>query len=152
MQKNTEQDFWAKVERGEYCWLWTGGTSHKGYGRMSMSGKRKAAHRIAYEFTYGPIPDGLNVCHKCDVTDCVNPEHLFLGTQMDNVQDMRSKGRERKAFGETHTRAKLNVQTVRSIRQDVANGYNQREIAERHGLKLSTAASVASGRAWRRVV
>jgi hypothetical protein len=72
------------------CWLFDGATTGGGYGRHS---KRKYAHRIAYEKWVGPIPDGMLVCHKCDVKLCCNPDHLFLGTDEDNIMDCIKKGR-----------------------------------------------------------
>ncbi len=80
------------------CMLWTGANNVNGYGRIGYGdGRTVAAHRVAYELANGPIPDDLQVLHKCDVRSCVNPAHLFLGTQADNMQDMSRKGRGRKA-------------------------------------------------------
>nr|WP_087475466.1 HNH endonuclease signature motif containing protein [Nitrospira cf. moscoviensis SBR1015] len=75
------------------CWLWTGGSSTRGYGQFRMLGRGWRAHRAAWTIYRGPIPDGLHVLHKCDVTSCVNPDHLFLGTPLDNARDKESKGR-----------------------------------------------------------
>jgi hypothetical protein len=96
MKKNTEKDFWERVDKDTSptgCWLWTGGKNH-GYGRISFNGKNFLAPRIAWEFTNGPIPDGLDVLHRCDNPPCVRPDHLFLGTLKDNYDDMVQKGRK----------------------------------------------------------
>lgn len=75
------------------CWCWKGQTDRKGYGRIWRDGKRRQAHRVSYELIFGPIPDGMQVCHKCDNPPCVRPSHLFLGTQSDNMKDCTNKGR-----------------------------------------------------------
>lgn len=86
--------FWSKVDKSGVCWLWTASKRRRGYGRFTV--KRVislAAHRVAYELTYGSIPEGLVICHKCDNPSCVNPTHLFAGTQQDNRDDCKQKGR-----------------------------------------------------------
>lgn len=75
------------------CWLWTSSLGRKGYGLVQDGRKPRSAHRRAYIYSHGPIPDGLFVLHRCDVPCCINPHHLFLGTQADNMADMRAKGR-----------------------------------------------------------
>ena len=88
-----EKRFWRSVDKSGDCWLWTAALWPNGYGRVCVNGRTVGSHRVAYELTYGPIPHGLFVCHKCDVPACVNPDHLFLGSNTDNVRDMWRKGR-----------------------------------------------------------
>jgi hypothetical protein len=87
--------FWAKVARGADCWEWGGARNTSGYGWFRFGPDRTptGAHRVAYELSNGPIPDGLAVLHRCDNPPCVNPAHLFLGTNQDNVTDKVNKGR-----------------------------------------------------------
>jgi hypothetical protein len=93
--------FWEKVDKpggADACWLWTGTPDVNGYGKLwwfDHTNKGKFAHRISWELHNGPIPDGLFVLHSCDNPPCVNPKHLFLGTQLDNMRDMVAKGRDR---------------------------------------------------------
>jgi HNH endonuclease len=95
-----EDRFWPKVSRGEGCWLWVGSVLKSGYGQIEIKtgpGKRdrrtERAHRIAWMLSFGQIPEGAEVLHTCDTPLCVRPDHLFLGTQADNIADCISKGR-----------------------------------------------------------
>lgn len=97
---DVEARFWTKVKQAEGCWLWLGAKNPDGYGMLNVRNHRGThAHRIAYALKVGDIPPGLSVLHSCDNRSCVRPDHLFLGTQLDNVKDMTKKGRDHKATG-----------------------------------------------------
>lgn len=93
-----EERFWQNVGVSADCWEWQGTKDSKGYGLITDRRKNIGAHRLSWQLCYGPIPDGLYVCHSCDNPSCVRPEHLFLGTNQDNQRDASAKGRS--AFGD----------------------------------------------------
>jgi hypothetical protein len=86
--------FWRKVRKTDGCWEWTASFRGLGYGQIKVNQKMLYAHRVSWEMANGPIPDGLCVLHHCDNPPCVNPDHLFLGTQADNMRDKVRKNRQ----------------------------------------------------------
>ena len=128
------------------CWMWEGSVSGNGYGQIGENYKVFSSHRISYELHVGPIPAGMFVLHKCDVKTCVNPEHLFLGTQADNVADMKNKGRCNK--GEDRPQAKLTEANVIAIRADTRP---QRKIAEEYEVDQALIWKVKHRKAWSHV-
>lgn len=110
---SAEERFWSRVKKSDGCWEWTGPrkNSRSHYGAFfPKQGEHWAAHRYAYTLAHGPIPDGLLVCHRCDNPPCVRPDHLFLGTDRANHDDMVSKGRH--AHGPTHA-ARMKIVAAR---------------------------------------
>lgn len=142
-----EDLFWAKVDKSGDCWLWTAATS-RGYGRFG-SGHR--AHRVAFTMEHGPIPPLMVVCHRCDNTLCVNPAHLFLGTQRDNIRDMIAK---RRGGGQIRDRfapavvasTRLSDDDVFAIRCLLALGVRHVWIARAYGVSGAWIGMIAKGR------
>lgn len=144
--------FWAKVEvvRDDHsCWLWTAHLVH-GYGMIGNGPAgtgQSHAHRVSWEIHFGPIPSGLGVLHHCDNKACVRPDHLFLGTQADNMVDMASKFRGNS--GSRMWKHKLTESEVRFIRG--IKGLTHQQIADQFGVNRVTVTDVLSGRSWRHV-
>lgn len=174
--------FWSKVDTSGECWLWTGATNGR-YGKIGRGGRGvspASVHRVAYEMAYGPIPEGFAVCHRCDVPLCVRPDHLFLGTTSDNMQDAARKGRmptgnqhplrlrperaatgdrngsrthpERLPRGEANTQSKLTPDLVRAMRQRYADGgISYARLAADFGVTTMTAFKVIKRKTWQHV-
>lgn len=138
------------------CWLWTASWHHLGYGAVGRHpdhGQVKA-HRLSWVAFNGTIPDGLKVCHKCDVRCCVNPDHLFLGTQADNVADMFAKGRNRSSprYGEENPMAVLTENKAREILRTYAGGVNnQRELCRMYNVTPMTMNRLVRRISWRTI-
>lgn len=132
----------ARLDRSGGCWLWTGYRKNQhGHGAMSIHNHPYYVHRLAFQLFIGPIPDGMAVCHRCDVPWCVRPEHLFLGTQLDNIADMHAKSRQATppiARGISNHNAMLTDAQVADIRTLRAEGVPQREVARRFSCSQST--------------
>ncbi len=152
MEMTAPARFWAKVNKTETCWLWTAARDgNGGYGVFHPTKKLSVrAHRWSWEERNGPIPTGLFVCHKCDVTACVRPAHLFLGTKADNNADMKAKGRH--AHGERMGTSKLSSKQVIKIRDLYRKGSGVKAIAHRIGTSHSTVSMIVQGVTWRHLL
>lgn len=143
--------FMRRVLITEKCWLWTGHTNHAGYGTLGIDGgPDQFAHRLSYELHVGPIPEGMRVCHTCDNPPCVNPAHLFPGTNADNMEDKVRKGRQMR--GSRQHFAKLTEETVVEIRRRyAAGGIMQKDLAAEYGVSRGTMSQLLSGQLWKHV-
>lgn len=154
-----EEKFWNYVDiKGKNtCWNWKK-TKRNGYGRVKDKYRGNlSAHRVSWEIFYGEIPDGALICHKCDNPSCVNPYHLFLGTQADNMNDMWNKNRhpthnmgrpKETMMGEKNVKSKLLSRDVVKIRELYANGMPQHEIAKLYDVNCPAIWKIVHRRTW----
>lgn len=146
--------FWEKVDRRgpDDCWEWTASTLAGGYGQFYMSPDRPTtyAHRVSWEIHNGAIPDGKYVCHHCDNRLCVNPNHLFIGTHLENMQDAARKGRMIKEpmTGESNGRAKLKASDIPQIRR-LVKSHTQAKVAAMYGVSHQLISRIARKRCWK---
>lgn len=134
----------AIPEPNSGCLLWLLNT-RGGYGRFWWKGSLRSAHRMAYEATQGPIPEGLEACHKCDVRSCIEPSHLFAGTRQDNMNDMVRKGRGVAWRGEENGNRKLTADQVARI---IADPRSQTAIAADYGIIQAHVSRIKRGVSW----
>ena len=152
LKKSLEDRFMEKVymEPNSGCWLWDSSVTIDGYGRFRTKERTEHAHRASYKIFKDGISGGLYVLHKCDVRSCVNPHHLFLGTQKDNMDDMNAKSRRPR--GEDHPNSKLNSVQVRIIRRLLESGIvKQKTIAELFNVSTQPITLINTGKGWDRL-
>lgn len=156
--KSLKDRFAEKVERIPMvdCWIWTAGTNEKGYGILALNGKFIKAHRASYLIHKGEIPHGMNVLHKCGLRHCVNPDHLYPGTQKENVRDTIAMGRLRMPDnnGEKATWAKINAQQATEIynaKQGKKKGTGT-ALARKFGVHKSTVYNIWAGVSWAQTI
>jgi hypothetical protein len=139
------------TEKTPTCWNWSGYRNALGYGVFGHGRKSHLAHRVSYSLHVEP-PGDLRVCHKCDNPSCVRPDHLFLGTDLDNTRDMIAKGRMRKAHGEGHADAKLTETAIREIRAAKPSyGYRKR-LALKFGVSVGAIHHARKGKTWKHLL
>lgn len=144
-----EERFWRGVTKTETCWLWTGGTVG-GYGIIKNTARKmRYTHRLSWEIHFGPIPEGMQVCHACDVRNCVNPSHLWLGDAAANTADRDAKGRGNPPRGGRNPFAKLTPAKVLAIR--AISGRSQCDIAAEFGVQQPTVWAVIRRKTWTHV-
>lgn len=135
--------FWEKVNRTDGCWLWTAGVFQSGlpYGQFQMDGRPHVAHRVSWVWANGPIPEGQYVLHRCDTPRCVRPDHLFLGSLLDNNRDMIAKKRH-------PVTGKLSAEQCREIRERIASGPRgtAQRLSEEYGVSNSLIAMIKNGK------
>lgn len=137
------------TERG--CWVWDSANNYK-YGKIRRGEKIVSVHRLSWELYRGPIPEGFHVLHSCDVTLCVNPEHLFLGTHGDNMRDMKEKGRWKGGKQKGCEATILDEKKVWAARVAVLeHGMTITSQAERYGVDRSTMSYAVNGKTWKMV-
>lgn len=145
--------FWERVTlqtelRGE-CHIFTGHTDECGYGRIHNGRKLVRLHRATWEREHGQIEPGMEVCHECDTPACINPDHLFLGTHKENIEDCVRKGRNQR--GSQKYNAKLTEDTVRAIKAAMARGATNAALGREHGISACCMSRIRHGIKWKHV-
>lgn len=137
--------FESFINKDGDCWEWMGSKFRDGYGQFHAANRNRRAHRYSYELYVGPIPADLCVCHRCDNPSCVDPEHLFLGTNQENATDRQMKGRTSRPYGLWHGSAKLTPEKVQEIRSSRKTGA---QLAREFSVSEALICNVRKGRAW----
>ena len=153
---NSPEHLWKRLlnscieDESSECWLWLRHTNNDGYGRLTVNGRGISAHRLSYSLKKGDIPLNLNVCHSCDNPRCINPDHLFTGTQSDNMKDCYEKGRSKicpvSFKGEKNTASKLKDKDISEIRKRLIKGEKQSSIARHFNVSQAQISNIKRGR------
>jgi hypothetical protein len=168
MTNQFPERFMNKVEITKDCWIWKAANTPRGYGIFTVKKKNIYAHRYSWSFVNGEIPEGMVICHRCDNPSCVNPDHLFIGTQKENLDDMKNKGRS--PVGEKHRTkthpelvlrgeqigtSKLSEEQVRKIREEYRPGKpgvksetSLTGLAKKYGVNFQTISKIINNKRW----
>lgn len=131
------------------CWEWAGRRDDRGYGQLGIQGRSFRAHRVFFERFKGPIPEGLCVLHHCDNPPCVNPDHLYAGTQLDNARDRISRKRNAVQSRSANSNAKLTERQVCEIRSRFTGSWGEKSrLAREYGVGFTAIADIIAGRSW----
>lgn len=136
----------SKTTVTDSCWLWNGLKRRNGYGFIKYKGKSIAVHRFLWMTFFGPLTYDQVCCHKCDVRNCINPAHIFIGTRDENQKDMKAKGRA--ASGSKNGTAKLTEKDIPVIRKLYSDGIYQKDIAKKYGVTQTIISSIVLGKTW----
>ena len=136
--------FWRNIDKTPTCWVWAGCKTHDGYGIIRINYKNVKAHRMSWEMHYSTIPGDLFVLHKCDNRACVNPEHLYLGTNQDNMNDMKNRGRSLK--GQRNPNSTLSDAQVLEIVEKYRSGRTQASLADEYHVDQTTVSRYVLGK------
>jgi hypothetical protein len=150
---------WSRVQKTDGCWIWTGGTNKRGYGKIRVDGRTTSTHRAAYLLAHGSIPQSLFVLHHCDTPSCVRPDHLYAGAHVDNMRDRKERDRtargdkngarlhpERLRRGDSHP-FRLNPELVARGERSAAHRHPEKYQGEAHGRAKLTNKTVLAMRA-----
>lgn len=144
------EKFWSNVSMQDgTCWAWTGPRSSDGkYGVIAHDGRNFRTHRVSYALNHGYVPPRKVVRHQCDNGLCVNPDHLLIGTQLDNVRDRDSRNRRIAPWGESNGQSKLTEEEVAQILDAHSKGENQVQLGKRFGVDRATVGRIVRGQSW----
>lgn len=148
--------FWRFVVKGsaiDECWRWIGSKGPRGYGAIGDGSKNLRAHRLSWEMHNSQkIPDGMEVCHRCDNPECTNPSHLFVGTHQENMDDMMAKGRRPPTTGTRQWKSRFTEDQVIDIRKMHADGFARKEICDKYNANSSIIGKIVNGKLWRHLL
>ena len=152
--KTIEERFFSKVIKSNTCWFWTGCKDKCGYGLLYYKNRKNInTHRLSYELHFGEVLDGLCVCHSCDNPSCVNPQHLFLATHKQNMEDKKNKGRTYNGNqkGINNPGSKLTENEVIEIKYLLESNISQSNIAKKYNISQTLVSAIKLEKIWKEI-